>query len=352
MNGSVDIEIARRQDNRAVRWYVLTLPSCHKGPAKGLYEERERRVRNGEPLFDFFAPTYYEVREKGGKLERTNRPLMFNYVFVRASERLIYDIKRTLPMFNFLPKVRQGSREYYPYLSDELMENLRWVAKSYSDEVPVYTVSPDRLVIGDRVKIIDGPFKGSKATVVKVRGSKRKDVVVKVEDYMMVPLMRIEEGEYEIIGLGGDDKKVYSRLNNDKFLDTLHETLHRHYLGTITQSDLDLAQETLRQYAGLQMETANMRCRQYSILLPAYKILGDTTNYEKTVGIIRNLLQLVSAPQSRALLLVTLYGCTDNSVYYSQAHEIVAPWRDEEAPKKFKQQLIARLDDYDRWFGH
>ena len=64
------------------------------------------------------------------------------------------------------------------------------------------------------------------------------------------------------------------------------------------------------------------------------------------------MLPLVKAEQSRALVVVTLYGCTDSSIYYHLAHEAVDPWKKEEKPKKSKQQLINRLDDYDRWLRH
>ena len=60
----------------------------------------------------------------------------------------------------------------------------------------------------------------------------------------------------------------------------------------------------------------------------------------------------VRAEQSRALLSVTLYGCTDNCIYREQAHGIIDSWRTEERPKKIKAQLIRRLDDYDEWLGH
>ena len=35
-----------------------------------------------------------------------------------------------------------------------------------------------------------------------------------------------------------------------------------------------------------------------------------------------------------------------------EAHRAVDPWREENPVKKNKQQLIRRLDDYDRWLGH
>jgi len=35
---------ARRRNSQAVRWYVLTLPSCRRGPAVGLQRELDRRL--------------------------------------------------------------------------------------------------------------------------------------------------------------------------------------------------------------------------------------------------------------------------------------------------------------------
>ena len=62
-------------------------------------------------------------------------------------------MKRFLPQYNFLPRVREKDDAYYPYLSDEAMENLKWVAASYSDVLPVYTPGPERLMKGDRIRI-------------------------------------------------------------------------------------------------------------------------------------------------------------------------------------------------------
>lgn len=66
---------------------------------------------------------------------------------------------------------------------------------------------------------------------------------------------------------------------------------------------------------------------------------------------VRSILPLVKAEQSRALLLVTLYGCTDNRFHYARTHE--DPRRDDTAAlRKTKKRLLQRLDDYDRWPGH
>lgn len=152
------------RDVHTVRWYVLSLPACHKGPAKGLRKELDRRVRLGEPTFDFFAPSFVEMHRREGRLVETHRPLLYNYVFIRSSVYEIFRLKRDFPLYNFLPSV--DGRGSYPFVSDREMENLRWVARSYSDELPVYVPEAGYLRKGDRIRITDGRFKGVEASVV------------------------------------------------------------------------------------------------------------------------------------------------------------------------------------------
>ena len=50
-------------DCNEVRWYVLLLPYGHRGsPSAGLQAELEWRKRNGEKEFEYFAPSYMEVK--------------------------------------------------------------------------------------------------------------------------------------------------------------------------------------------------------------------------------------------------------------------------------------------------
>lgn len=55
-------QAGKRHDLKAVRWYVLTLPTAAGGrrdrisPSKGLDVELSRRERRGEALFEYFAP--------------------------------------------------------------------------------------------------------------------------------------------------------------------------------------------------------------------------------------------------------------------------------------------------------
>lgn len=350
---SAAVRITGIQNSRAVRWYILTLPFCHRGGAKGLQAEFDRRKRAGEPGFEYFAPTYVEVEEKDGSWIKTNRPLLYNYVFVRASENDIYRMMTSgLSQYSFLPRVREGETEYYPYLPDEAMSNLQWVARSYADVVPVCFPEPERLVKGDRIRITEGQFKNAEATVVQQPGAGRKEIVVCVENWMWVPLLHVQPGQYEVIALSSDNMHVYTRLNNDRLFGALHAALQRYHAARVTIEDRALAAETLQQYGRLSMDSVVTRCKLYALLLPAYTILDDREARDRLIETMHGLLPVIKAGQAKALLLVTLYGCTDNSIYYDQAHALVDPWRAEESPKKIKAQLIRRLGDYDLWLGH
>lgn len=355
---SVSEQLRARKNSNAVRWYVLALPTsrqghCQGNPARALRMELERRTRNGEPVFEYFAPSYVEVRKQHGELVRTNHPLLYNYVFIHASEAEIYRMKRFLPQYNFLPRVREKDDAYYPYLSDEAMENLKWVAASYSDVLPVYTPGPERLMKGDRIRITEGQFKGVEASVIIQPGGGRKEVMVCVENCMYVPLLCVEPGQYEVIALNADNRHVYTRLNGDRLPAGLHKALKRYHSPEgVTDADRALASEVLQQYANLQLDSDVMRCKLYSMLLPAYAILGDREAFDQLLGTVRSILPLIRAEQSRSLLLVTLYGCTNCCLDYEQAHAAVDPWRGEQPLKKSKAQLLRRLDDYDCWLSH
>ena len=351
--------VGKRHDLKTVRWYVLTLPTTGVArrdkisPAKSLDAELSRRKRRGETLFEYFAPSYVEVRKVDGKMVNTKRPLLFNYVFIRSSVEEIFQMKRTLPLYNFLPRVSSGGMTHFPYLSDSEMGNLRWVAESYSNELPVYVPDSNRLLKGDRVRITSGYFTGMEAEVVIQPGGGHKDVMARILDCMWVPLLEVKPGEYELIELNTKGKHVYTHLDNDRLSEGMHKALGRYYLsGKLGKEDELLVREVLKGYASLRVETDVMRCKVYSLLLPAYKLLAQEEEFERLHSTLRNMLPLVKAVNSRALLLVTLYGCTNNNLYYRMAHELVDPWRDDPSPKRSKALLIQRLHDYDIWLKH
>ena len=339
-----------------VRWYILRLPlglgGAYSGdPSAPLRREMERRERSGEEVLEYFAPTYVEVVRRRGKLVKTDRPLLYNYVFVRGSERGIYGLKKSLPRYNFMSRVGEGSESHYPYLSDAEMDNLRWVARSYCGELPVYSPVSESLREGDRVRITSGPFSGVEAVVAVRPGAGRGEVMVRVLGCMWVPLLSVGPGQYELVGLCGGSR-AYTHLNSG-LADRLHSALGRFYAGgcEADAQGLEAAREAINKYARAEFDSEVLRCKAGAMLLLAYRLAGSP-EYAALRDSLSSLLPAVSAPQTRAMLAVTLYGCTDDSRLHGLAHRLTAAWREEPSPKKGKRQLLSHLDDYDLWLGH
>lgn len=345
--------VSEVQNRHIVRWYVLVYPTSSRAMTEGLDRELTRRRRDNEPLFEYFAPVLVEARKMNGRLVTTRRSLLYNYLFIHASECEIYRIKQRLPQYNFLPRVRDGKDSYhYPYLTDQAMRDLRWIARSYAEPVPVCAADPVWLVKGDRIRITEGRFAGIEARVVTTAPSRHKEILVTIDNWMCVPLLKVQPGEYEVIELNAETSSYYSRLNNGKLFDRIHDALCRHLAGGGSAEDRAIATEVLQEYGSLTLDSDIMRSKLYVLLLQAYTILAEESKRNDLLQTIQEMLPAIQAEQSRALLYVTLYGCTDNSLYYDWAHKLVDPWIKESTPKKNKALLIRYLADFDRLFKH
>ena len=69
-------EDAALQNRHTIRWYVMVYPSSGRAMTEELDRELRRRQRDGEPLFEYFAPAFVETRKINGSLVETRRPLL------------------------------------------------------------------------------------------------------------------------------------------------------------------------------------------------------------------------------------------------------------------------------------
>ena len=249
--------VSEAQNRHIVRWYVMVYPTSSRAMTEELDRELTRRRRDNEPLFEYFAPVLVEARKMNGRLVTTQRSLLYNYLFVHASEAEIYRIKQRLPQYNLLPRVKDSEESYhYPYLTDKAMRDLQWIARSYAEPVPVCTPDPAWLAKGDRIRIAEGRFAGIEARVVTNAPSRHKEILVSIDDWMCVPLLKVQPGAYEVIELNAENPGYYSRLNNSKLFDRIHDALCRHWAGTGSAEDRRMATEVLQEYGSLTLDPA------------------------------------------------------------------------------------------------
>lgn len=332
---------ARRTE---VRWYVLTLPACHRGAARTLKQERAWRKNHGDESFEYFAPEYTDAYD--GALG-ARRPLFYNYVFVRASELDILQMKSRRPMLNFLRRVADADGGHFPYLSDECMANLKRVAAAYSAPLPAYAPEPSMLRRGDRVRIIGGRFDGVEATLLRAPANARDELVVCVDNWMWVPVVHVEPGHYQVLELSSEGKAKYAVLDNENTTSRLRAAL----IDTLNisgpnASDRALASETALRYGRLNPTSKVLKAKHTALMLQAYAVAGDTAALAATASEAESLLREVRAEQSRALLLAAIY-CTTRR-HRSETLAAIDQWRNETHPKKSKRTLIEWVDAMDQ----
>ncbi len=340
---------------KKTRWYIMFFPWGKSGLTAGLEQELKRRKNAGEKAFEYFAPTYVVMKEVDGKMEATTESMLYNYFFVHANENDLFEIKRHQPQYSVMrPEINSDGTRQYPFVSDNTIKTLQWVARSFGGRIPICFIDQTLLVQGDKIRITKGRFKGTEAHLVAKPGSDKKDVMVYVDNWMCVPLMNVHPEQYTIIGLNDTDEqsKSPSGLDNASLSQELHDALCRFHGEKASESDIKLAENVCGEFADFKATTSLQRCKQYAFLLPAYTILRQTDKVTNVLSLMQVLLEEIKSEQVIASSLLTIYGCTDNAFDYEKAHGIIDAWAKEEAPKKSQQVLINRLADYDKCFGH
>ncbi len=340
---------------KKTRWYIMFFPWGKSGLTVGLEQELKRRKNTGEKSFEYFAPTYVVMKEVDGKMVTTTENMLYNYFFVHTSEDDLFEIKRHQPQYSVMrPTINGDGARQYPFVSDNTIKTLQWVARSYGGRIPICFIDQLLLVKGDRIRITKGRFKGTEAHLVAKPGSDKKDVMVYVDNWMCVPLMNVHPEQYTIIGLNDTEEltKCSAGLDNASLTQDLHNALCRFHGKKTTESDIELAERVCGEFVDFKTTTALQRCKQYTFLLPAYTILKQKEKVDNVLSLMQVLLEEIKSEQVIASSLLTIYGCTDNLFDYEKAHGIIDAWAKEEAPKKSWQVLIDRLADYDKCFGH
>ena len=151
----------------AVAWYVLHTYSGHENRVKSNLEQRVRAMEMEDKLFEILVPTQEVAEIKGGKRKISTKTSFPGYVLVRMEldNELWYVVKNTPGVMGFV-----GTGTHPTRLEDEEVEEILEAAEHKSgEEVQVIDLS-----IGDKAKIIDGPFTGFSGLVDEINVEKSK----------------------------------------------------------------------------------------------------------------------------------------------------------------------------------
>ncbi|MBD3180888.1 transcription termination/antitermination factor NusG [Candidatus Poribacteria bacterium] len=149
-------------------WYVLHTYSGHENRVKLTLEQRILERQMQEKLNQVLVPTQEVAEIKNGKRKVSSKISFPGYVFVKMEldDELWYIVKNTPGVMGF---VGMGN-EPTPLGDEEVEDILKATEEGPSEE---YKQAID-IAVGDKAKIVDGPFTGFSGVVDEINEDKSK----------------------------------------------------------------------------------------------------------------------------------------------------------------------------------
>lgn len=165
------------QQNKLVRgWYVLRAISGKEAQVKEIIEGSMKRSDLGNYVFQVLIPTEKVMTLRNGKKVIKERNLYSGYVFIEAilTGEVIHELTNTTNVIDFL-RGREKASQPERLREAEVMRML-----GAADEL----AEPESdFIVGEQVKVTDGPFKDFHGVIEEVNPEKRKlKVSIKIFD--------------------------------------------------------------------------------------------------------------------------------------------------------------------------
>jgi len=140
-------------------WYVVHCYSGYENKVRHNLEQRIETMGMKDKIFDVVIPTQEEIEVRDGKRRTVERHIFPGYVLVNLilSEESWYEVRNTPGVTGF---VGMGTSPT-PLRPEEVSQ----IIKRMEAEAPRVKVS---FKVGERIRIIDGPFNDFRGTVAEI----------------------------------------------------------------------------------------------------------------------------------------------------------------------------------------
>lgn len=153
-----------------LKWYVLKAVSGQENKVKNYIENEMRRLGFEEYVTQVVIPTEKVIQVKNGKKSIKERPFYPGYLMVEANliGEVPHVIKNIPGVISFLSLTKGG--DPVPMRKHEV-DKMLGKADELSEFAQDITIP---YLVGETVKVIDGPFNGFNGTIERILEDKRK----------------------------------------------------------------------------------------------------------------------------------------------------------------------------------
>ena len=158
-------------------WYVLRAISGKEAKVKEVLDGAIRNTGLGDYVFQVLIPTEKVVAVKNGKKVVKEKNLYSGYVFVECilTGEVLYELRNTTNVIDFL---RGRGKDAAP---ESLRESEVRRMLGAADELTDAIAEGNDYMVGEAVKVTDGPFSGFDGIIEEVNREKKKlKVMVKI----------------------------------------------------------------------------------------------------------------------------------------------------------------------------
>ena len=164
-------------DTEIKKWYVVRAVSGQENKIRSYMESEINRLGFSHLVEEMLVPTQKVVQIRKGKKINKEKVYFPGYIMIKAnlSGEIPHIIKALPNVIGFLGETKGG--DPIPLRVSEVNRMLGKVDELSSDSENISIP----FIIGENIKVIDGPFNGFNGTIEKVNEDKRKlEVMVKI----------------------------------------------------------------------------------------------------------------------------------------------------------------------------
>ena len=164
-------------DTEVKKWYVVRAVSGQENKIRSYMESEINRLGHSSFVEEILVPTQKVIQIRKGKKISKEKVYFPGYIMIKANltGEIPHIIKALPNVIGFLGETKGG--DPIPLRVSEVNRMLGKVDELSSDSENISIP----FIIGENIKVIDGPFNGFNGTIEKVNEDKRKlEVMVKI----------------------------------------------------------------------------------------------------------------------------------------------------------------------------
>lgn len=279
-------------------WFVLNYITPAGSRQIGPVAVVEKFNRVSGTALEVFAPTFVGLARRNGVWTRREKPLLFHYVFVRGT---LDEIRRLCGLTNgFSFVINRADSLRYLTVPESDLEAFRVIARAYGNQIPCFAVREIDLADGDRVQVVDGEFAGLEGTYIAKRGGRTGSLLIGVTRQYAAVVYDVKADYVRVLEFAQDSKRMYDQI--EAFIPRLFAALRQyHAQEKMDASVLAPLVVFCRRFECVDLKNNKLAAKLRLLLLVAYRILGNETEYQKTKIRFDELTGIITNPWTEAL---------------------------------------------------